>query len=68
MERNTSIGNVLMRTLSQTAFLTFSDPLLESANLRKIHNMARQQFWPEQRLEMIRAHYEAETFLENRLD
>src|SRR6266516_6151593 len=37
VERNTSVGNVPMCSASQTAFSTFSDQLLESANLRKIH-------------------------------
>jgi len=36
VERNTSVGNVPMCSASQTAFSTFSDQLLESANLRKI--------------------------------
>jgi hypothetical protein len=35
MERNTSVGSVPMCSASQTDFSTFSDPLLESANLRK---------------------------------
>jgi hypothetical protein len=39
MERNTSVGNVPMCSASQTAFSTFSDPLLESARLRKSHFM-----------------------------
>lgn len=37
VERNTSVGNVPMCSASQTAFSTFSDQLLESAKLRKIH-------------------------------
>jgi hypothetical protein len=36
VERNTSVGNVPMCSASQTAFSTFSDQLLKSANLRKI--------------------------------
>lgn len=43
MERNTSVGNVPMCSASQTAFLTFSDPLLESARLRKNHKMTLTQ-------------------------
>ncbi len=39
VERNTSVGNVPMCSASQTAFSTFSDQLLKSANLRKIHFM-----------------------------
>src|SRR5258708_7653557 len=39
VERNTSVGNVPMCSASQTAFSTFSDQLLESANLRKIQIM-----------------------------
>jgi len=39
VERNTSVGNVPMCSASQTAFSTFSDQLLESANSRKIQNI-----------------------------
>ncbi len=38
--KNTSIGNTPMWAASHRAFSTFSDPLLQSANLRKI-----QTFW-----------------------
>jgi len=44
VERNTSVGNVPMCSASQTAFSTFSDQLLESANLRKIQVM-REKFF-----------------------
>src|SRR5258708_1998253 len=40
VKRNASVGNVPMCSASQTAFSAVSDPLLESANLRKIHNLA----------------------------
>jgi hypothetical protein len=39
MERNTSVGSMPMRSASQTDFSTFSDPLLESANLRKFRDI-----------------------------
>jgi hypothetical protein len=41
VKRNTSIGNVPMCSASQTAFSTVSDPLLESANVRKIHLLSQ---------------------------
>ena len=41
VERNTSVGNEPMYSASQTAFSTISDPLLESANLRKIQDICQ---------------------------
>jgi hypothetical protein len=38
--KNTSVGNVPMCSTSQTVFSTFTDRLLGSANLRKIHILA----------------------------
>ena len=40
VERNTSVGSMPMCSASQTDFSTFSDPLLESANLRKFQHGA----------------------------
>ena len=55
VKKNTFIGNVLMCSASQTALSTVSDPLLESANLRKLRKLSLTHKRYDQDKEIVRS-------------